>query len=399
VNIRRVTEQYETWLGERLTIVTPDLKQKHLNMASDLFIFLRATFYRWAQIYPKVCSHLASAPAVLAVGDLHIENFGTWRDREGRLIWGVNDLDEAYPLPYTNDLVRLATSVNLAISTNRLALTLPDGCRAILAGYSQGLAAGGRPFVLAEDHTDLRTMAIARLRDPGRFWKGLDAQTPVKGPIPASATEALEYLMPEPGLSYRVVQRQAGEGSLGRQRFVALTDWHGGRIAREVKALAPSACVWAQAQEGPKDILYQALLSRAVRCRDPFVELRGQWIVRRLAPDCSRIELSSLPESRDENCLLEAMGWETANIHLGTSEARKALESDLKKHPADWLPAAAEAMTEAMRKDWEAWRAKTRAESARGSVAESARGSVAGKGKDHHNTRSSPGAKRRAHRS
>jgi len=36
---------------------------------------------------------------VLAVGDLHVENFGTWRDAEGRLIWGVNDFDEAWRLP------------------------------------------------------------------------------------------------------------------------------------------------------------------------------------------------------------------------------------------------------------------------------------------------------------
>jgi uncharacterized protein (DUF2252 family) len=55
------------------------------------------------------CAQLADAPQVLAVGDLYTENFGTWRDAEGRLVWGVNDLDEAHPLPYTNDLVRLAT--------------------------------------------------------------------------------------------------------------------------------------------------------------------------------------------------------------------------------------------------------------------------------------------------
>ena len=49
-------------------------------------------------------------PKVLAVGDLHIENFGTWRDSEGRLVWGVNDFDETWRLPYTQDLVRLTTS-------------------------------------------------------------------------------------------------------------------------------------------------------------------------------------------------------------------------------------------------------------------------------------------------
>jgi len=34
---------------------------------------------------------------------------------EGRLSWGVDDFDESYPLPYTNDLVRLAASVRIVI--------------------------------------------------------------------------------------------------------------------------------------------------------------------------------------------------------------------------------------------------------------------------------------------
>ncbi len=33
---------------------------------------------------------------VLAVGDLHVNSFGTWRDAEGRLCWGLDDFDEAY---------------------------------------------------------------------------------------------------------------------------------------------------------------------------------------------------------------------------------------------------------------------------------------------------------------
>ena len=51
---------------------------------------------------------------MLAVGDMHVENFGTWRDAEGRLVWGVNDFDEAAKMPYTIDLVRLAASAMLA---------------------------------------------------------------------------------------------------------------------------------------------------------------------------------------------------------------------------------------------------------------------------------------------
>src|SRR5438445_5345090 len=104
-------------------------------MAGGVFPFLRATFYRWMQRWPEVCPELAKAPAVLAVGDLHVENFGTWRDIEGRLIWGVNDFDEAYPMAYTNDLVRLAVSAHLAARTAHLAVKTEDACDVILDGY------------------------------------------------------------------------------------------------------------------------------------------------------------------------------------------------------------------------------------------------------------------------
>ena len=85
-------------------------------MAQDALSFLCATFYRWAQLFPALCAKLARAPKVLGIGDLHVENYGTWRDAEGRLVWGINDFDEACPLPYTNDLVRLATGPDPGIS-------------------------------------------------------------------------------------------------------------------------------------------------------------------------------------------------------------------------------------------------------------------------------------------
>jgi uncharacterized protein (DUF2252 family) len=88
MNVVKATRQFEDWLAQRTRIDKKDLHFKHTQMKSDLFMFLRATYYRWAQIWLQVCPDLAAAPKVLAVGDLHVENFGTWRDVEGRLIWG-----------------------------------------------------------------------------------------------------------------------------------------------------------------------------------------------------------------------------------------------------------------------------------------------------------------------
>src|SRR6266436_8716076 len=192
---------------------------------------------------------------------------------------------------------------------------------AILDGYGKSLDEHGGAFVLEEQNKWLRQIATDELRDPGPFWKKMDGLPEVKSDIPASAREALEHLLPAQTLNYRVVRRVAGLGSLGHVRLVALTETYGGKIAREAKALVPSSVYWASESEGPTEILYPAIMNHAVRAPDPFVQVRGRWIVRRLSPHCSRIELSLLPKNRDECRLLFAMGWETANIHLGSRGA------------------------------------------------------------------------------
>ena len=356
MNIVKATRQFEDWLAHGTELVKKDVLLKHNSMKADVFPFLRATYYRWAQVWPKVCVDLARAPQVLAVGDLHVENFGTWRDIEGRLIWGVNDFDEAHPLAYANDLVRLAVSAHLASEAGHLPLNHKGICDSIFEGYREGLREHGLPFVLGESHGWLREIAESELRDPVHFWKKMDGLPTLKNPAPVSALDAIEHLMPARDLPYRLARRVAGLGSLGHARYVAIADWHGGRIAREAKALVSSACYWAKDCEGPAEILYQAIISRAVRCPDPFVQLRGRWIVRRLSPHCSRIELATLKAQGEELRLLRAMGWETANIHLGTRTARKPILNHMQKQKAKWLHQATAAMLEAVREDWKTWR-------------------------------------------
>lgn len=355
MNIVKATRKYEDWLGLHLEIVESDLKLKHERMAESQFEFFRATFYRWLQQWEKVCADLHTTPRLLSVGDLHVENFGTWRDADGRLVWGVNDFDEASLYPYTMDLVRLATSALLAIQEERLKMKPTDTADAILAGYERAMEQGGQAFVLEEEHGWLRAIAENKLRDPVVFWKKMDALPTVRGTVPESAREAVEHLLPEQAMRYRLAHRVAGLGSLGRVRLVAIADWRGGRVAREAKALAPSALHWADPAT-PREILYGAILRRAVRCPDPFVQLRGHWIVRRLSPHCSRIELDALATARSERRLLEAMGRETANIHAGTEEKRNAILKDLHRRKASWLVKAAQDMAEKVAEDWQDWR-------------------------------------------
>src|SRR6476646_1522716 len=117
-DIVQSTKAYEAWMERRTDVSGRLLDRKHGRMAEGPFPFLRATFYRWVEQWPSVCAQLAQREedVVLAVGDLHVENFGVWRDSRERHVWGVNDFDDACELPFTNDLVRLVTSAMLAAS-------------------------------------------------------------------------------------------------------------------------------------------------------------------------------------------------------------------------------------------------------------------------------------------
>jgi hypothetical protein len=89
---------------------------------------------------------------------------------------------------------------------------------------------------------------------------------------------------------------------------------------------------------------------------DPFLALKEGWVLRRLSPFCSRIELSQLPRTRDAEKLFHATGWELANVHLGTKRAAAPVRRDLSKRKSDWLCHATEIMTDATLKDWKEWR-------------------------------------------
>lgn len=356
MNIVKATRKYEEWFAGHTSVVQSDLRLKHRRMAEEVFPFFRATFYRWMQVWPEVCPSLAKAPRLLAVGDLHVENFGTWRDVEGRLVWGVNDFDEAFPLPYAIDLVRLTASAMLAVEDGHANIRPKEICDEVLGGYTEALAERGKPFVLEEEYPWLRQVAVTTLRDPEHFWKKLTALQAWRGNVPASAAKALEQALPGRGLQYRVLHRVAGLGSLGRQRLVALAEFEGAKVAREAKALLPSAVLWARGESGPAKIYYEAITNRAVRCADPFLFVRKKWIVRRLSPYCSRIELTTLPANREDCRLMSSMGYETGNIHLGTPQAIKLVQKHLKQQKPGWLMKAGGDMVKAVKRDWQAWR-------------------------------------------
>lgn len=356
MDIQQATRSYESWMRKCTATVESELRFKHQQMRTDPFLFFRGTFYRWAQLWPKICSDLRNAPRVIVVGDLHVGSFGTWRDSEGRLAWGVDDFDDAYPLPYTNDLVRLAASLKLVMDAGHLTTSLKRGCALILEGYETSLKNGGCPMILAERETTLERLGIAAIKPPENFWKKLNGLPAVRGKVPRTIKYALEKTLPTANIAYKIVLRRAGMGSLGQQRFVAIGEWQGGYVAREAKATIPSSVSWLDGRTGEINPYYEQAITAAVRARDPFQTIVGRWIIRRLSPESNPLEIALLPKKRDEDALLHAMGSEAANVHLGRHRQAGRILRDLRQRKPDWLRSAGKSMAKAIEKDWKDYR-------------------------------------------
>jgi hypothetical protein len=398
MTIVRSTQAYERWLARQLdgNVFREDLAGKHEKMCADAFQFLRATYWRWAETIFETCPELKDAPDVLAVGDIHVENFGTWRDSEGRLVWGVNDFDEAAKMPYGLDIVRLAVSAVLARVRGISARAI---CTNILKGYSNGLD-DPKPYVLDRRCDWLRDIVVVSDDERRDFWKKFDPKRIRKKAKnkkkrlkvrPARAmrrhyVKVLDAARPDATVTLGYFERTAGTGSLGRPRYVGIGHWRGDLVVREAKAMVPSG--WVRAHHGSHDLRCEEIATGTYRCPDPFYRLRGQIMLRRLTPNDYKIEAKPkekksavemhkavAPSVLVNGKMLQAMGRDIASIHRGTPDRHKAIAADLARRGPDWLLTAVRAATRSIEREWREWRAqeKKRAAKKKGATKKTAR--------------------------
>jgi hypothetical protein len=303
---------YEEWCDRAIPSDPAARREKHTRMAASAFAFLRGSYPVWLDRFATDTAHNAP-PVPLGVGDLHVENFGTWLAPAGEA-FGVNDYDETGPVPFTNDVVRLATSAVLAVRAGHLGLDPKDIAKHLWAGY--GASPGGAAGVALGGESVPHVTAVAamwRAAQPGaqHFWKGIDAlpeAPPGDSPAPAA------------GFALRTRRiRTAGLGSRDHLRLVLDGELGGERAVFERKPLAPTAASYlAGADPVPDPTPYAGLLARQ-RERSPRlraqVRVDGAAIVRRLDPHRGRIEIVDLPDRRDEHALLWMMGYCTAAHH------------------------------------------------------------------------------------
>jgi uncharacterized protein (DUF2252 family) len=98
------------------------------------------TFYRGSAVL--MAADLAGSPEagidVVLCGDAHLSNFGIFATPERRMVFDVNDFDEAYPGPWEWDLKRLAASAVIAGRDNGLS---ESKCRGLAVDTTRAYSA------------------------------------------------------------------------------------------------------------------------------------------------------------------------------------------------------------------------------------------------------------------
>jgi len=127
---------------------------------------------------------------------------------------------------------------------------------------------------------------------------------------------------------------------------------------RETKPGVPSACYFAARHQGPYKSYQVEIINRSVRSPDPGFTSENSWLMRKLTPEASSIDTEELNNTEDEAELFYNMGWEVANVHLGSpKEAIENVIKDLKNRSTSpgWLYSAATAMKAAIEQDFVLW--------------------------------------------
>lgn len=240
------------------------LTLKYQTMRENAFAFLRGTCHLFYEDLP-VSSPLNTAPAVWVCGDLHLENFGSYKGNDRLVYFDINDFDEAALAPCTWDLARFLTSILVAAHSLKLEEAEARAlCHNFLIAYTKVLAKGQIGIVNRETATGLVKELLQSLKQRKRK-DFLNERTKKVGKtrqllinekalaIDSSQRDTIEALLETWSAKQKnpkffrlldAAYRVAGTGSLGLERYILLVEGNGSPDSNyllDLKTAAPSA--------------------------------------------------------------------------------------------------------------------------------------------------------------
>jgi uncharacterized protein (DUF2252 family) len=156
------------------------LALKYHNMRQNPFVFLRGTCHLFYARLPDT-SIFKTAPLTWNCGDLHLENFGSYKGDNRLTYFDMNDFDEAALAPLSWELVRLVTSVQVgAASLSISAVEAHALCITLIEAYAHALGCGKATWVERETSNGIIHQLLNDLRERQREVY-LDRRTTLNG--------------------------------------------------------------------------------------------------------------------------------------------------------------------------------------------------------------------------
>ena len=326
---------------------------KYQTMKQDVFAFFRGTCHLFYDDL-HTSGALQNSPSVWSGGDLHLQNFGTFKGdgigqgRARKLVYfDVNDFDESALIPSSWDLVRLVTSMLVENENPQAALDLAQH---FLTTYAQTLKTGKAGVLYRENASGVVKDLLQALhkRDRAMFLKKrLRPKTHALLRIPnkiltASPAEinTVKHLVqtwastqPQPDFFQvlDITHRIAGNGSLGLPRYLILVKGHGypkGCYLLDLKAARRSSLApfltrpqptWTS--EADRIVQIQTRLQASPPALLSAIELPGQsYVLRELQPSNDKIDLTALgSQSKKLTAFVQTLGEVVAWGHLRSS--------------------------------------------------------------------------------
>jgi len=337
----------------------PDvLDKKYTAMSQDVFRFFRGSnhlFYEDLHQLPLFQKY----PATWICGDLHIENFGSYKGDNKLVYFDINDFDEAMLAPFTWDAARMATSIIIACrAMNVVADDAAMLCSVFLDAYIGTLARGKSRHIEKETargilESFLCKVAMRKTKDiiKQRCTKDASAlridgvkQLALDNSEKISLLEQInKWINVSEDSRYRfhakdVAFRISGTGSLGQKRYVFLTTRNDGKpVLLDMKqSMPPTGAQWIKTpQPSWKGDAERIAWTQSFMQDEPPALLtsyyyKKQWyVLKALQPMDDKINYNLIAtDMRAMSALVNEMGVLSASAHLRGSGRKGAATAD-----------------------------------------------------------------------
>ena len=300
------------------------LLMKYRAMRTSPFAFLRGTCHLFYNHLPRG-GVFKSAPLVWVCGDLHLENFGSYKGDNRLVYFDVNDFDESALAPASWDLLRFLASLRVGAASLPVSEARAQSlCRIFLDAYGSALTLGKAYWVERETAQGVVRVLLDGLRNRQRagFLKSrttlkrgkrllrVDGKKalPVTDPQRATIASFMQEFAkgqadPDFYTVLDVARRIAGTGSLGIDRYAILVQGKGspdGNYLLDLKQALPSSLLPSLKVPQPRwrteahrvVALQRRIQAVSMAFLQPVLFAESPFVLRALQPAEDRISLS-----------------------------------------------------------------------------------------------------------